>query len=259
MALHLNSVGSVRPVVGWRLRAHRHLDAAEIIVVVRGRLAVQIRGQLLLAVAGESLLYPPGEPHEERADGDEPIETIFLNWRPEQANDPSNWPLKVADPHGRLEYLARWLLERHARRRSGDRLIGPMFETFLAAYRECAAGHEDPLLARVRRFVQANLAERLRLDDLAAEAGMSRFHFVRAFARPAGQTPMRFVRALRVEAARTLLLSSPLSLRAIAGQVGLGDEYHLSRVFLEVTGKRPSQLRRTLTRRVAFQRAVSPR
>jgi transcriptional regulator GlxA family with amidase domain len=55
---------------------------------------------------------------------------------------------------------------------------------------------------------------------------------------------MAFVRRARIDAARALLQSTPLPLRAIAQRVGLSDAYELSRIFKRVTGIAPSAMRR---------------
>ncbi|MDD4890188.1 MAG: AraC family transcriptional regulator [Phycisphaerae bacterium] len=243
MRATLNHVGRVAPTVGWRMVSHRHERDSETIVVLRGRLAVRIRGQTIEASAGEALLYPAGEPHEERAVGGEQLETIFLSWRASR-RQVERWPLKSSDGRGRLEYLARWMLDAwHTADGGRGELLASLLATLLHVYREGGRAGEDEMVARLRTFLQARLAKPLQLEDLANEVGVSRYYFVRLFRRRAGLTPMRFLRRLRVEAARTLLLTTPLPLRSIARQVGLGDEYHLSRVFLEVTGGRPSQLR----------------
>jgi AraC-like DNA-binding protein len=99
------------------------------------------------------------------------------------------------------------------------------------------------MVAQVKSFVQHHMCDPLQLDDLAEVVGLSKYHFSREFKRASGMTPMAFLRQVRVEAARSLLLSTSWTLRAIADQVGFRDEFHLSRVFRRVTGMPPSRLR----------------
>jgi AraC family transcriptional regulator len=59
-------------------------------------------------------------------------------------------------------------------------------------------------------FIESRLAGALTLDEVAAIAGVSRFHLVRAFAAATGLSVMRYVRARRLsEAARTLANGAP--------------------------------------------------
>src|SRR5947208_9066811 len=59
-------------------------------------------------------------------------------------------------------------------------------------------------------FIESHLADPLTLDEVAAIAGVSRFHLVRAFAAATGFSVMRYVRARRLsEAARALADGAP--------------------------------------------------
>jgi AraC family transcriptional regulator len=79
----------------------------------------------------------------------------------------------------------------------------------------CAVLTEDPLrfqgglggdvLRRVVAHVEANLGEHISLDQLAALAGMSRFHFARQFRISTGHSPMGYVRHARIERATAIL------------------------------------------------------
>jgi AraC-like DNA-binding protein len=244
MRIDFKGIGHLSPTVEWGMNSHRHEGFHELIVVLRGRLQVDIRGQRLVAGPSEALLYPLGEAHKEDALGREPVETLYVAWwsAPSRVR---RWPLKGTDPHGRLEYLIRWMWDAsHLPRPRGETRMKTLLAALLCAYESLAQPTEDALIARVRKFAQSRLARPLQLDDLAVEAGLSRYHFLRRFRQKSGQTPMQFLRRLRVEAAKTLILTTPLPLRLIATHVGFADEYHLSRVFFEVTGERPSALRR---------------
>ena len=244
MRIDFKTIGHTPPTVGWGMKPHRHDTIHELIVVLHGQLQVDIRNQRLVAGPGEGLLYPLGETHEEHALGTQPLETLYVAWW----SSPSRvrrWPLKGTDPHGRLEYLIRWMWEvSHQPEPLRNQMIPPLMTALLSEYESLSLPIEDEMISRIRKFVQSRLALPLQLDDLAAEAGLSRYHFLRRFRDISGRTPMQFLRGLRVEAARTMLLTTPLPLRTIAAHVGFADEYHLSRVFYEVTGQRPSRLRR---------------
>jgi AraC family transcriptional regulator len=104
-------------------------------------------------------------------------------------------------------------------------------------------GAADDVVLRVDRFVRANLAERLDNDLLAALAGFSRRHFIRAFTERGGTTPMRYVHRVRLEEARVLLNDTDLPVAAIAARCGFSHAQHLSTSFRRDTGLTPSQFR----------------
>ncbi len=236
----LRDVGRVSQA-GWSLPAHRHERWHELILVLAGRIETAIAGQTLLGAPGDMLFYPLGQAHAERALGDEPLETLFIAWH--EGDPPGDWPLLSHDRDGRVQYLLRWLAERQGAPRPDRAMLNSLLDALLHEWARLLRDEEDPWVRQVTRHMQARLAEPLRLDDLAEQAGLSRFHFARRFAAATGQPPMRYLRALRVQAARTLLLNTPLPLKAIAPMVGFADEYHLSKVFRRHTGTPPGAAR----------------
>lgn len=99
-------------------------------------------------------------------------------------------------------------------------------------------------LRRVQLFVEANLGGPIHLNDLALRAGLSLFHFSRAFKQSAGMTPRAFVEERRVERAKRLLTESALPLADIAGECGFGTQSHLTTTFKRRTGFTPGAYRR---------------
>ena len=78
----------------------------------------------------------------------------------------------------------------------------------------------DRRLARVLEMMSFRLADQLTLDELAAEAGVSKFHFVRLFRQKTGLTPHAVLVRLRLEAAQSMLAASDLDVGSIAGLCG---------------------------------------
>ena len=66
-------------------------------------------------------------------------------------------------------------------------------------------GLSPAALRRVEVYVEAGLERRLPLAELAARAGLSVFHFARAFRVSTGLTPRAFVEARRIARARQLI------------------------------------------------------
>jgi len=241
--MELVNIGRIAPQRGWRMPWHVHRDYHELIVVVQGRLETGICGERISGGPGDLLFYPCGERHVETAAGRGALETYFLAWRGEE--DFSKWPLVQRDFSGHVEHAVRWMYELAHSAHRGDAaprlaLLGLIVHELSNAPRST----ENQVILRVQHHVQQHLAERLNLEELAEVAGMSRFHFARVFAAATGTSPMLYVRESRVRAARTLLQTTPLPLRTIAGMVGFGDQPQLSRVFLQVVGQTPGEFRR---------------
>ena len=94
-------------------------------------------------------------------------------------------------------------------------------------------------LALVQKFVDGRLGGEIRLLDLAEVAGMSQFHFSRAFKVAMNETPMRYVLGRRIAAAK-LALSGTGSLIAIAHDAGFASQSHFTTSFRQATGETPA-------------------
>ena len=239
------AAGRVPPTVGWKIAQHSHADHNELIIVLTGTIRTEIRSRVLAGQKGDMLLYPRGLPHREQAVGPEPLETIYIAWNESPSLPVAAWPLMSFDHENRVEYLARWMLDIHPAHSNEDRdLLDSLLNAALCKYAHPAPSSMSEMVMRTKRHILANVNKPITLDDLAAASGFSKFHFSRLFRQASGMTPMEFLRRMRMEVARTLLAGTPLPLKAIAPQVGLANEYHLSRTFKKVFGVVPTSLRK---------------
>jgi AraC family transcriptional regulator len=83
------------------------------------------------------------------------------------------------------------------------------------------------------------------LKQVAAECGLSRSHFSKAFKERTGQSPHQWRIQGRIERAKAFLSGSTLSLAAIAVECGFADQSHLTRAFSKTVGLAPGVWRRT--------------
>jgi len=99
---------------------------------------------------------------------------------------------------------------------------------------------------RVLAYIRTNLATGILLADLARIAGLSPFHFARAFRVSVGETPHQFIIRQRVERAQELLHTSGqiMTLTDAALQAGFSSQSHLNRCFREVCGMTPGEFLR---------------
>ena len=97
---------------------------------------------------------------------------------------------------------------------------------------------------RLRIHIQANIGQRLAIEDLARVANLSASHFSRAFKRSFGESVHRYVMCKRVELAQGLMLGTSEELSRIALTCGMSDQSHLTRWFRRVVGETPASWRR---------------
>jgi len=94
-------------------------------------------------------------------------------------------------------------------------------------------------------YINANFAGEIRLKDIAAAVGMSKFHLARTFRASTGVTLHHYLTRTRVERVKALLLDSDQSLAVIADSAGFSDQSHMSKTFKRFTGTTPRLFRRT--------------
>lgn len=100
-----------------------------------------------------------------------------------------------------------------------------------------------PHLRRARDHLDREYRSPLDLTQVAAVAGVSKFHFVRAFAATYGQTPMRYLTRRRIERAQDLLRAANLTVTEICMAVGYASLGSFSARFTELVGETPTAYR----------------
>lgn len=96
-------------------------------------------------------------------------------------------------------------------------------------------------LRRARDRIDRDHAEPLDLDALAATAGLSKYHFLRCFARTYGLTPHAYLTERRVERAQDLLRATNLTVTEVCRVVGYESLGSFSTRFRRLVGASPSE------------------
>lgn len=107
---------------------------------------------------------------------------------------------------------------------------------------ETIAAHKRSV-ERVIGFMKTHLEEPLNLDQLARVAAISKFHFERVFKGVTGTTPDDFLRCLRIQWAKELLLTSNASITNICMEVGYTSFGSFSKRFKAWVGVPPERFR----------------
>ena len=117
-----------------------------------------------------------------------------------------------------------------------------------AAHTASPASRADAALARAHALIQEHFAEPLTLEQLAHEAGLSPFHFLRRFKQRYHVTPHQMVMAVRLFRAKQQLAAG-MSPASVAADVGLVDQPHLTRRFARMYGVTPARYQAQLRTR----------
>lgn len=224
------------------------------------------RSSVFQAPAGSIEVIPAGTPF--RACWDTPHEIILLAVPPErlQAFAAQEFPdqtLALAPLSPRLPdqtalQIARLMRDCLARpqepnSRYMDSLKIALLLHMISAYSAAAEAAPRTLFRgglppRVWRRMEAHIAEHLaedmQLADLAAAAGLSYSHFLRAFRQTSGMSPHRYIMLQRSQRARELAASTALPLKQVAIQCGFANQSHMTTVMRSLLSDTPARIRR---------------
>ncbi|WP_029584622.1 AraC family transcriptional regulator [Bradyrhizobium sp. URHD0069] len=110
----------------------------------------------------------------------------------------------------------------------------------------------QPTMGGLSPKVLLRAIERLRSDSdadvslaaLASDAGLSRFHFCRAFKESTGLSPHAWLRQYRLEQAMQMLRDTDASVVSVAAALGYASQTAFAAAFRRLTGETPSDWRR---------------
>ena len=99
------------------------------------------------------------------------------------------------------------------------------------------------LMYDFERLVTERLSEKLSVASLANELGISPSQLLRSVRAEYNQTAQQFIREKRTEVAKTLVLTTNLSLKEIAAQTGMPDLQYFNKAIRGLSGMSPRALR----------------
>lgn len=115
-----------------------------------------------------------------------------------------------------------------------------------------------PLVAEAIALIHQNYAEVYGVEELAAQTGVSKSHLVRSFTAAVGTSPGRYLSAVRVDAAKRLLLHREYPLEVVATLCGFSGANYLCKVFKKATGQSPAAWRLSALPQGACNTAPTP-
>lgn len=117
-----------------------------------------------------------------------------------------------------------------------------------AFYRPIAEKDTTPEWYRAIRkavaFIDRNFSDKISIKELAALSGMSETSFRRTFRRIMEMTVGNYITTIRINHARKLLVSTPMTVSTIALESGFYDQSHFVRMFKRLRHQTPAQYRK---------------
>jgi len=114
---------------------------------------------------------------------------------------------------------------------------------FASKLEEHKGGLPKPRLNRVLEYVDQHLEDNVSLTALAEVAGLSMYHFAKAFKQSTGAPPYQYVLERKIERAKQLLRNPNRSVLEASARSGFVDQSHFTKVFHRLVGITPTEYR----------------
>ena len=109
--------------------------------------------------------------------------------------------------------------------------------------------HDDEPVKKVQEFIEQHFAEKLSVDELAAQSCLSRRNFERRFKKATSNTVAEYVQRVKIEAAKMSLESSRENVNEVMYSVGYSDTKAFRTLFKRITGVSPVAYRERYSRK----------
>lgn len=130
------------------------------------------------------------------------------------------------------------------RRRTIPEITGWIAELrtgLVQALRSQRQGYKDQIIRQIKSYIQANLSQRLTLNNVAAVFGFSPNYLSQLFARQAGCTFVEYVNGEKIRAAKEMMREENVKVYEIAERLGFENAFYFSKVFKKIEGCSPRE------------------
>lgn len=118
-------------------------------------------------------------------------------------------------------------------------LLSNYTTTAFASHRQSNGGLSGYKLKRVTDYINEHLENDLGLNEIAAVAELSPYHFARAFRKSTGKTPQQYLMQQRLERAKELLARADLPIVEVSLRTGFKNQSHFTTLFRKYTNFTP--------------------
>ncbi len=108
--------------------------------------------------------------------------------------------------------------------------------------------HGDPTILQAQHYIHRHFDQPLSVGQLARHCNMVERTFYRNFQRLTGYNPGEYLQNMRIQKARELIETRPLSVEQVGWQVGYEDISAFRRMFRKLTGLSPGQYKQRFAR-----------
>lgn len=231
----------------WDLYSHSH-DVIEMVYLIDAKAYINTLDKTLHPTWCDMVVYPPHHVHQEYIDMNYSQKCMYIRFDVKSKVN-LKVPFQVKDIDGKIYWLLSEIvkLSNEQVKVEHEELILTYIKAILLNMKMYLNSLEEGggnMIDRATNYIRYNYAEDINVHKLANMFYVSPSYISRVFQKKLGISPMNYVAAIRIEAAKKLLCFSDTSVNDIAAQVGVEDPKYFSRLFKKVTDYTPTEYRR---------------
>ena len=225
--------------------SHRTFDAFLLFYIADGELSFTCRSQSFVARAQDVVLLDCKYAHEYHAE--QPVRFYWFHFRGAASQAYCDRLWERAGAHfpnhpeaGQLFVRMQQLLRAQT---GSDDSCSVCIHRLLASLNAAPSRALSPPVMCARNYMFAHYQENISIDDIAAQAALSRYHFSRIFRMETGTSPHSYLTEVRLLHAKQLLLETSDSVEQIAAACAFCSSSNFIRTFRRINGLTPAKFR----------------
>ena len=247
------------------VKPHYHASG-EIIQVLEGRIKLLLGATYLECSKGDIIFIPPSEVHEVFSlTEDAAIQGVVYEFSLVNIPDLQLDFIELFNRSQRLQYVITGEDENHEEMCTYIANIMSVYGSFSAGSRiqivsnlllimgllirtfSLEVSTHDKNYRKLRpvlKYIEEHYAEKIQISQLSEIVHVCDDRLIRLFKEVTGETPVEYIKNLRIESAVKLLSAGELSIAEIAEQTGFGSDTYMTRVFKQKLNSTPGKYRR---------------
>ncbi len=249
-----SSVAKIFCEPGWKwAKRDKPMANYDLFYVWNGEGEVELNDVRYPVGRGSCFLFRPGDHPTAVHNPQKPLVLTYIHFNvKEPVLDIPDLYRVLAEPIDFEFLLARYvrlfLVQTYAATQEAQLILKQLMIQLLRADREApserkASNQLTESIREVANYIRQHPGAVLKVDDLAARAGLSARYFSSKFKQLIGVSVQQYIVQSRIERAQHLLMHAGMNVSEVAGALGYRDVFFFSRQFKQHTGKRPSEIR----------------
>jgi len=111
--------------------------------------------------------------------------------------------------------------------------------------------HGDETVKKAQSYIEANLSQKISIEDLSSRFSVGRRNFDRRFIKATGNTPLEYSQRVKIESAKKAFESTRKTINEVMYEVGYSDVKAFRDVFRKITGMSPIEYKGKYNRETA--------